>query len=162
MDTSSITEMAEVVETHWRSCCSSWTKFIRTPTCGTLVWKTVRKALKELGWEKVPNLWCFSFIENKSCSYRSMWMTSKRQEKQNLALMWKKLMKDVDIDEPTSEVEEIDETCLSRRTNFISWSRLLGMHSTGMQTERNHYWAIHRKCLNHECLLEQLKNYKGG
>ena len=46
MGTSSRTWMAEVTGTHWRSCFSSWTKLIRTPTCGTLVGKTVRESVK--------------------------------------------------------------------------------------------------------------------
>ena len=32
----------------------------------------------------------------------------------------------------------------SWRTNFISWSRKLGMYSTWMQTEWNYFWGIHK------------------
>ena len=35
--------MPRILVKHWRSSGSSWTKFVRTPTCSTIVWKTVRK-----------------------------------------------------------------------------------------------------------------------
>ena len=47
-------------------------------------------------------------------------------KKQNLAPMWKKLMKDIDIEESTSFLDP----------------RLLRMHSTGMQTKRENYLTI--------------------
>ena len=37
-------------------------------------------------------------------------------------------------------VEEIDETRWAGRTYIVSWSRVLGMHSTRMQIEREYYW----------------------
>ena len=49
-------------------------------------------------------------------------------KKQYMAPMMRNLMKNVDLD----------------RTNFISWPRLFGMHSTCMQTERIHYWWIQK------------------
>ena len=39
-------------------------------------------------------------------SYRYTWMTY--GWKQNMALMWKKLMKNVDIDEPTSFIDHVE------------------------------------------------------
>ena len=65
-------------------------------------------------------------------------------KKQNLAPMWKKLMQNVDIDEPTS----------------FSWPRAFGMHSTGMQTTWGHILNSTQKCSNHVFLLEQQKNYR--
>ena len=41
MDTSSTTQMAKIMVQHWRSRGSSCTKIVRTPTCSTLVGKTV-------------------------------------------------------------------------------------------------------------------------
>ena len=56
---------------------------------------------------------------------------------------------------------EWDEECWSWRSNFISWPRVFGMHSTWMQTERNHCWTTQRNVGISEFLLEQLKNYQG-
>ena len=43
-----------------------------------------------------------------------------------------------------SYVEEMDEAGWSWRTNFISWPRVRGMHSTWMRIERTHSWGIQK------------------
>ena len=43
-----------------------------------------------------------------------------------------------------AHVEEIDEKCWSGRRDIISWPRVLGMHSTWMQTEREYHWGIYK------------------
>ena len=64
MDTSSTTQMAEILVKHWRSCGTSRTKFIRRhPLAGFLWERQFEEILLELGWEKVQNwecLFCFS------------------------------------------------------------------------------------------------------
>ena len=67
-------------------------------------------------------------------------------KKQNLAPMWKKLMK----------------LCWYWGANIISWSRLLRMHSTGMQKQTRKSLDNTTKCLNPVFLLEQPKNYQNG
>ena len=44
IDTSSTTQVAEIMVKHWRSNGTSWTKFVRTPACWSLVGKTVRSS----------------------------------------------------------------------------------------------------------------------
>ena len=66
-------------------------------------------------------------------------------KKQNMAPMWKKLMKNVDLDEPTSFLDHVYLGCIQREASRTE-SLLM---NTG-------------KCSNHEFLLEQLKNYLGG
>ena len=128
LDTSTTTQMAQIMGKHWRSSGSSWTKFVRTPTCGTFVGKTVRGSS--------AGTWMANSAElgMSICSLKRMiiligirgWHLNGRTEA-----------------EYGSHVGEIDQKCWSWRTNFISWSRIFGIHSTWMQTERSH-WAIHR------------------
>ena len=52
------------------------------------------------------------FIENKDCSFRYSWMTLKMAgQTQNMAPMWKKLMKNVDLDETTSFLDHVYLGC---------------------------------------------------
>ena len=61
-----------------------------------------------------------------------------------------------------SNVEDIGEERWSWRTNFISWSRMLwGVLNVNANRMKQSLNSIGR-CLNHECLLEQLKSYQGG
>ena len=69
-----------------------------------------------------------SFIGNKSNFCQKTWTTKNG---------WKEA-------ECRSKVEEIDDTSGHWRTHIISWSRVLGMHSAGMQTEWNKYWAVYK------------------
>ena len=59
MDTYSTTQMAKIMVEHSRSSGSSWTKFVRTPTCWIVVGKTVRKSsMSKLGWDNLPTWEC--------------------------------------------------------------------------------------------------------
>ena len=110
------TYMADVMGTHWRYSFSTWTKLIRTPTCGTLDGETVRQSMDGSSLEKIPNWECL-FVHKKT-KFRpiwSMWMTSKMTgKKRDLTPMWKKLMKDVDIEEPTSFLDHAYLGCTQR------------------------------------------------
>ena len=56
-----------------------------------------------------------------------MWMTSNLAgKKQNLALMWKKLMKDVDIEEPTSFLDHVYLGCTQRECKPNE--KIIGQH----------------------------------
>ena len=106
------------IDQHWRSSGSSRSTFVRAPTCWSLVGKTVRRTWME---KKYRMETVFLFIENKDCSCRYTWMTSK---------WWKEA-------EYKSYVEEIDETGRSWRTNIISWPRAFG--------KWNHFWEAQKK-----------------
>ena len=55
------------------------------------------------GKSRIGNV--FVFIENKDYSYRYTWVTSKMAgKKQNVAPMWKKWMKNVDLDGPITNI----------------------------------------------------------
>ena len=82
-------------------------------------------------------------IENRDYYCQCTWMTSKLAgKKQNLAPMWKKLMKNVDLDERTSFLDHVYLGCTQRECKpnelIINW-----------RTEK---WS------NHEFLLEHRKN----
>ena len=57
----------------------------------------------ELGWENVQNWECL-FVHRKQGSFLSVYVDDIEMagKKQNLSPMWKKLMKLVDLGEPTS------------------------------------------------------------
>ena len=67
------------------------------------------------------------------------------EEKHNLGPMWKKLMNDVDLDEPTSFLDHVYLGCTQRGVSRTKSSLM----NTG-------------KCSNHEFLLEQVKNTRVG
>ena len=65
--------------------------------------KTVRKSIDGTWLGKSSDLgMSIRSQKNQNYSHRSTWMTSKAGKKQHLARLWKKLMKDVDTEEPTS------------------------------------------------------------
>ena len=67
-------------------------------------------------------------------------------KKQKLAPMWKKLMKDVDFEEPTSFLDHV----------------YLGMHSTGMQTKGEKLLDTTTRCLNLVFPAGATENYQDG
>ena len=100
MDTSSKTWMTEVVGIYWGSCCSSWTKLTRTPTRRALVGKTVRK---KHYWNLVGKRYQIGeclFVHRKQKIFLSVYVDDIKiaGRKQKLAPMWKKLVKNVDIE----------------------------------------------------------------
>ena len=108
MDTSSTTHMAEILGKHWRSCGTSWTKLIRTPIRRTLVGRQFGEAMMELGREKGPNWECL-FVHRKQKLFLSVYVddTKMSGKKQKLAPMWRKMMKNVDIEGPTSFLDHV-------------------------------------------------------
>ena len=99
-------------------------KFFGHPLARLLWERQFEQALLELGWEKSPELGMYvrSMEQGHFCQINVDDIKMPGQ-KQNLALMWKKLT----------------EKRSSWRTNLISWSRIFGMHSTWMRIEWNNY-----------------------
>ena len=73
------------------------------------------QALLERRWEKIPNWECM-FVHRKQGLFQSVYVDDIRiaGKKQNFAPMWKTLMKNVDIDEPTSFLENVYLGCTQR------------------------------------------------
>ena len=73
------------------------------PLVGLQWERQFEEALSELGWEKIPNWECM-FGHRKQGLFLSVYVDDIKMagQKQSMASMWKKLMKNVDVDEPTS------------------------------------------------------------
>ena len=74
------------------------------------------------------------FVHRKQGLFLSIYVDDIKMaaKKQNMAPMWKKIVKLVDLDEPTSFLDHVYLGCTQQR------------------------------CLNHVFLLQQLKKYQGG
>ena len=73
------------------------------------------QALSELGSEKNPNWECM-VVHRKQGLFTSVYVDNTKMagKKQNLAPMWKRLRKNVDIDEPTSFLDHVYLGCTQR------------------------------------------------
>ena len=82
------------------------------PLAGLLWERQFEDVPLELGWDKVPNWECM-FVHRKQGLFPSAHEddTNMAGKKQNMAPMWKKLMKDVDLDEPTSFLDHVYLGC---------------------------------------------------
>ena len=69
----------------------------------------------ELGWEQVPNWECL-FVHRKPGLFLSVYVDDIKMagKKQNVAPMWKRVMKHVDLDEPTSFLDHVYLGCTRR------------------------------------------------
>ena len=76
LPTSSTTHMAEIMGKKWRSCGTSRTKCVRTPTCWSPVERTVRgSSVGNLDGKKYQIGDVCLFIENKAYFCQFLWMT---------------------------------------------------------------------------------------
>ena len=78
------------------------------PLAGLLWERQFETALMELGWEKVPSWGCL-FVHRTQKLFLSIYVDDIKMagKRQNLAPLWKKLMKYVDIEEPTSFLDHV-------------------------------------------------------
>ena len=114
-DMSSATRVTQIMVKHWRPRGSSRTIFVRTPTRRSLVGKTVRGSSLWTGMEKkyrIGNV-CLCIEEQRLLSVfvDDIKMAGRQQ---NVAPMWKKLMKLVDLGEPTSLLDHVHLGCTQR------------------------------------------------
>ena len=65
--------------------------------------------------KKFPIGNAFSYIVKKDYSCLCMWMTSNWLERNNINPMWKGLMKEVDLGEPTTFLDHENLGCTQRR-----------------------------------------------
>ena len=121
LDTSPTTHMAQTTgawEKIERSCGTSWAKFVRPSISLDCKGKdNSSKLCWNLDGRKFRTGDVCSFIVNKAYFCQHMWMTLKMAaKKQNLAPMWKKCMKNVGIDEPTSFLDHVYLGCTQRES----------------------------------------------
>ena len=86
------------------------------PLAGLLWERPSEEVLSELEWEKkVPNWECLFVHRKQGFSVIGTRCPQKMNpEQQNMALMWKKLMKNNDLDEPTSIFDHVCLGCTQR------------------------------------------------
>ena len=126
LDTSPTTQMAEILGKHWGSCGTSRTKFIWTPI-GRIVVDKIFRARSIGTWmgEKCQIGNAYSFTEKqKLFLWVYVYDITMAGKKQNMAPMWKKLMKIVDPDEPTSFLDHVylGGTQRECKPNEFCWS----------------------------------------
>ena len=85
------------------------------PLDGLLWEREFDEDLLELGWEKVPNWECL-FVHRKPGLFLSEYVDDIKMagKKQNVAPMWKRVMMNVDLDEPTSFLDHVYLGCTRR------------------------------------------------
>ena len=85
------------------------------PPAGFLWERQFERILLELGLEKVPT-WESLFVHRKQGLFLSVYFDDIKMvgKKQNMAPMWKKLMKNVDLDEPRSFLDHVYLECTRR------------------------------------------------
>ena len=106
------------------------------PLAGLLWERQCEEAFLELGWEEVPNCECM-FVHRKPGLFLSVFVDDIKMDgkNKNLAPMWKKMMKNVDIDEPASFLDHVYLGCIEF-----------------MQTEWNNHWTIYEDVwITHFC-----------
>ena len=107
--------MSKIMVQYGRPSCSSCTKFIWSSFGKTIVRKTIRKSSIRTRFEIVLNRECLFANREKRLSL-SVYVDGLQLDgqKQNLDPTWKILMKDVDLGEPTSFLDNIHLGCTQR------------------------------------------------
>ena len=97
------------------------------------------------------------FVHRKHGLFLSVYVDDIKMaaKKQNMTPMWK-MMKNVDIDEPSSFLDH--ENLGGTQREFKPNQTLLNVNSN----RNKHSLNIIRRCLNHVFLLEHLKNFQFG
>ena len=85
------------------------------PLAVLLTERPFERALMELGWKKSTKWECI-FVHRKQKLFLSVFVDDIKLagKKQKLALMWKKLIKNVDLEEPTSFLDHVNLGCNQR------------------------------------------------
>ena len=115
LDTSSTTQVAKIIGKIEDPVVLLERNLYGHPVDGLLWEKQFEEALPELGWEKIPD-WDCMFVHRKQGLFLSenvddIIMAGK---KQNMAPIWKKLMKSVDLDESSSFLDHGNMGCTQR------------------------------------------------
>ena len=141
MDTSSTTQMDKIMGKVEDPVLPLERNLYGHPLTGLLWERQFEEALFELGWEKIPNWECM-FVHRKQGLFLSVYVDDINMagKKQNMALMWKKLMKNVDIDEPTSFLDHVYLGCTQREckpneTIIAQYTKMFGSRISAGATE---------------------------
>ena len=116
LDTSSTTQVAKNSGRTWKTL---WFLFLRNlyghPLAASLGQRQFEKVLFGRGWENVPSWECL-FVHRTQGLFLSVYVEDSEMagRKHNMALMWKKLMKFVDLGESTSFLDHVHVGCSQR------------------------------------------------
>ena len=116
MDTSSTTQWPKSLESIEDPVVPLERNLYGHPLPGLSWERQFEKVLLESEWEKVPNWECL-FVQRKQQLFLSENVDDikkKAGKKQNLAPVWMKLMKNVDLHEPTSFLDHVYWRCTQR------------------------------------------------
>ena len=115
MDSSTTTQMAKIMVQHGRSVVPLERNLYGHPLAGLLWERQFEKILLKHGWEKIPNWECL-FAHREKGLFLSVYVDDMKLagEKQNIDPMWKALMKEVDLGEPTSVFDHVYLVCTQR------------------------------------------------
>ena len=113
------------------------------PLAGLLWERLLEKILLQHGWEKVSNWECL-FVHRQKRLFLSVYVDDiKLAGMKNIVQMWKLLIKEVDLGEPTSFLDHVYLGCTQRQC-AISTEIL---------------WTIAEPCSNREFPRGELKNF---
>ena len=116
LDTSSTTQMAKIMGENGGYRGTSWSKFIRASLGRITMGKTVRASFFRTWMGEHSELGMYVLSSwTRFISVRKMWMTLKWLEEHRIWLQsGRTLMKNVDIDEPTSFLDHVHLGCTQR------------------------------------------------
>ena len=116
MDTSSTTQVAKILVKHWRSSGSSRKISVRTPTWRPLVGKTVWGSSVGTRMGKRYRIGNVNLVHRRQGLFLSVNVddTKMAGRREKMSPMWKKLMKLVDLGEPTSFLDHVFLGCAQR------------------------------------------------
>ena len=114
LDTSTKTQIAKINFQHGRRVVPLERNMYGHPLAGLLWERHFEKVLLEHGWEKVQSGNAYLGTEKKDYPFLCLWTTYIWLERNKTLTMWKVLMKEVDLDEPTSFLDHVYFGC-SRR-----------------------------------------------
>ena len=117
LDSSTKTQIPKSWYLYGRSSRSSWTKSVRSSFGRTITRKAIRESsIKKYGWGKVSKFGIIISLTEKNWPFLSVYVDDFKMagKTENLGPTWKFLMKDVDLEAPTSFLDHVYLGCTQR------------------------------------------------
>ena len=143
LDTSTKTQMAEIMVQHGRPSRSSWAKSVRSSFGRTIMWMAIQeKFYWNTAWKKVPNWDCLLVNPEKG-------------------LFFSVYVDDIKLagEKHCPNVECTYERSRFGRTNIVPWSLLFGVALNETAKRAKILWTITETCLNPGSLQEPKKSF---
>ena len=144
LDSSTTTQMAEVMVQYRRPSRTSWTKSVRSSFGRTIMGKAI--------WD--------NYIKARLGESFQLGMSFRTPSKRIILICvcgWHKIgWKET---KHWSDVESTQQRSWFGRTNIFPWSCILGMHSKTMWNKQRYCCQLQKPCLNYEFPREELKSF---